>query len=191
MFHHLKTHLITFLGLLALGSPLCLQAASGSANTASYVKAHIDQYDGKAVSLDVVALRLLSPFTTNENYVMLGAGTWDDENRSPGGKILVIANKDDKDKLVNRYGTTVEHDGREIDTKSLRGTVHLVNIDGFPPFIYLDLTDGAFTPTAEQLRELAGQNDGPRGERRGPRPGRGNSPETSGDLDSDGGNLPY
>ena len=190
MFHHLKTHLITFLGLLALGSPLCLQAASGSENTASYVKAHIDQYDGKAVSLDVVAMRLLCPFTTDENYVMLGAGTWDDDNRSPGGKILVIANKDDKDKLV-RYGTTIAHEGREIETKSLRGIIHLVNVDGFPPFIYLDLTDGAFTPSAEQLRELAGQNDGPRGEHRGPRPGRGNSPETSGELDSDGGNLPY
>ncbi len=195
MFHPLKTHLPAFLALLALGSPLCLRAADGSENTASYVKAHIDGYDGKAVSLDVAAVRLMRPFTTDESFVVLGVGTWDDENNSPGGKILAIANKDEKDKLVHRYGTTVERDRRELETKSLRGTVHLVDVEGFPPFIYLDLTDGAFTPTAVQLRELAGVGDGPEGRRGPPRRGPG-GPDRQGQggaspVDSDGGMLPY
>ncbi|QYY35594.1 hypothetical protein [Ruficoccus sp. ZRK36] len=186
---HLKSYLPAFLALVALGSPLCLRAASGSENTASYVTAHIDTLDGKTVSLDVVAVRLMRPFTTNESFVVLGAGTWDDENNSRGGKMLVIANKDDKDKLVGRYGTTPEHQGRDVETKSMRGVVRLADVEGFPPLVYLDLTDGAFEPTAEQLRELAGMHGGPRG-RRGPPEGRGDGPPST-DQDSDDGKLPY
>jgi len=145
------------LAILALASISSVQADVGSKNTASYVKAQIDKLDGKAVTLDVAMIRLLRPFTTNENFVLFGAMTVDDENHSGGGGILVVANKADKDKLVRRYGTTAERErGEGVESESMRGVLHLVNED-HQKYIYLDLTDGAFNPSEDDMRVIRGE----------------------------------
>ncbi len=147
----LKVIPLVTLALLALGGFSSVHADVGSKKTASYVKAQIDKLDGKTVSLDVAMIRLLRPFTTNENFVLLGAMTVDEENHSAGGGILVVADKADKDKLVRRYGTTVEREkGKGVESESMRGVLHLVN-EGHKKYIYLDLTDGAFQPGESDL----------------------------------------
>ncbi|MEM9226720.1 MAG: hypothetical protein AAGA45_02025 [Verrucomicrobiota bacterium] len=154
---HKTTPLTLILAVLALalGGISTANADVGSRNTASYVKAQIDKLDGKKVTLDVLMVRLLRPFTTNENYVLLGVATVDDENRSGGGTIIAVANKEDKDAIIRRFGTTVDRDnGRVPDAESMRGTVHLVDRELGRDYIYLDLTDGAFNPSTEDVREI-------------------------------------
>lgn len=166
----IKTSLIALLAIVALGCFTTARADAGSRNTASYVKAQIDKLDGKSVSLDVAFVRMLRPFTTHEEFVLLGAATVDEDNHSGGGGILVVANKADKDALVRRYGTTIDRDrGDGVETKSMRGVVHLVTgKEGRGKYVYLDLTDGAFNPTEQDVREIAGERfDGALGLKKG------------------------
>lgn len=131
--------LIALLGLAPLGA----SAGASGENTAAHVKAYAEELEGEKVSLDVVFIRMHRYAPEDVPYVFFWAMTVDDKERAGGGAILVVADKEDKDSLVRRFGTNLERDrGDGPETKTLRGTVRFVEREGKGRRVYLDITDG-------------------------------------------------
>ena len=136
---------------------------AGSNDTASYYRAHFEDYTGKSVSLDVAFIRVL-PVNIGDGYFAFIAMTFDDKNNSGGGAIAVVAPADQKDSIVSKYGTTVEREGkRDRDTKKLRGTLQSVTSAGGIKYTpYVDMTDGAFKPNEAFTKVALGAKDNKR-----------------------------
>lgn len=122
--------------------PVGLRAAASGEHTASHVKAYADQYEGEKVSLDVAFIRFHRQAPDNVPYVFFWATTIDEDARSGGGAILVVADASDKSSLIRKYGTNLDREKREAPAiESLRGTVRVVEREGRPRQVYLDITD--------------------------------------------------
>lgn len=167
----LKILLIALLGAAPFGA---FAAASGE-NTAAHVKAYAEELEGEKVNLDVVFIRTHRYANEDVPYVFFWAMTIDEDERVGGGTILVVADKDDKDSLIRRYGTNLERDrGDGPEYKSMRGTVRFVEREGRGRRVYLDITgDGVDLSNApDELINDEGDSSGlalPPG--RGPRGG--------------------
>ncbi|MGF1483220.1 MAG: hypothetical protein ACFBZ8_02520 [Opitutales bacterium] len=172
------------LGLISLTAVMASVGANAdSKNTAAFLKAHVDKLEGKTVSVDTPFLRVLPAFSDSEEYVVFWVPTVDTDNRAPGGAIIAIADAEDKDKLISRYGLAPEREAsRVVQTKRLRGVLRQVAIaprgdeeavaeeeaiQRGPVFI--DLTDEGISGD-EALAKFIRRHDGagPRGPRRGP-----------------------
>ncbi|WOO41848.1 hypothetical protein [Rubellicoccus peritrichatus] len=154
---------------LSLFAALFLTSAyAGTNDTASYYRAHFEEYAGKTVSLDVAFIRVL-PVDIGEDYFAFIVSTVDDDNRSRGGSIAVVASKDKKNNIVSRYGTTADRDGkRSVETKKLNGTLESmpnINTNSYTP--YIDMTDGEFEPNGEfgKIARGAGSGIGKKGKK--------------------------
>ncbi|GHC13243.1 hypothetical protein [Cerasicoccus arenae] len=133
---------IVSLALLGF-APFGAYAAASGDNTAAHTKAYAEELEGEKVSLDVVFIRLSRHAPEDVPYVFFWAMTIDDDAHSGGGAILVVADKDDKDALIRKYGTNLDRDRGEggPEHKSLRGTVRIVERKGKSRHVYLDVTD--------------------------------------------------
>lgn len=135
------------LALSLLAALILTPAFAGENDTASYYRAHFEDYAGKSVSVDVAFLRVL-PVDIGDDYFAFVVATVNDEDRSGGGGIAVVAPKDKKNSIVNKYGTSAEREGkRSVETKKLTGTLESISKEGAIRYTpYIDMTDGAFEP---------------------------------------------
>ncbi|WP_309385816.1 hypothetical protein [Cerasicoccus frondis] len=134
----LKIALAAFIGF----SPFVALAGTSGVNTASHVKAMAPELEGEKVSLDVVFIRVNRHAPDDVPYVFFWAATIDEDEVAKGGAILVVADKEDKDTLIRRYGTNLERDrGQGPESKTLRGTVRLAGREDGPKRAYIDITD--------------------------------------------------
>lgn len=116
-------------------------AASGK-NTAAHVKAHADEYVGERVTLDVVYIRINNNTPPDIPYVFFRSITVDEDAHARGGSILTVADADDKDTLIRRFGTNLDRKGpHHVDINSMRGTVGIVEREDWARVVYLDLTE--------------------------------------------------
>jgi len=115
-------------------------SARDSDDTASYYKAHAYDYENKKVEIEVAFVHGIAKGREAENGLRLvRAHTYNEDGNSSGGNILCVVSEADYDRLIDRYGTSIERKGREPDTRSLRGTLRI--LDKKRDLIYLDLTD--------------------------------------------------
>ncbi|WP_309400519.1 hypothetical protein [Cerasicoccus maritimus] len=136
----IKSSLKIALAALVGFSPIIAQAGTSGVNTAAHVKAMAPELEGKKVSLDVAFIRINRHAPDDVPYVFFWAATIDDDEVAKGGVILVVADKEDKDTLIRRYGTNIERGNGGPETKSLRGTVRLAGREGGPKRAYIDMT---------------------------------------------------
>ncbi|MEO0797224.1 MAG: hypothetical protein AAFX93_18880 [Verrucomicrobiota bacterium] len=127
---------------LLISAPLGAFAAASGENTAAHVKAYATEFEGENHSLDVVFIRFHRHAPENVPYTFFWAMTIDEDARAGGGAILVVADGDDRDKLIRRYGTNLDRDGRDgPDHNSMRGTVRMVQRENGRQAVYLDITE--------------------------------------------------
>ncbi|WOO42717.1 hypothetical protein [Rubellicoccus peritrichatus] len=139
----MKHTLLSLLLATAVGaiSTSAYGAASGE-HTAAHVKAHADEYVGENVTLDVVYIRINNHTPPDVPYVFFRSVTIDEDAHARGGSILTVADADDKQKLIRRFGTNLDRKGfRDIDVNKMRGVVRVVEREDRPRVIYLDLTE--------------------------------------------------
>lgn len=157
------------LALSLLAAFIFTPAFAGDNDTASYYRAHFEDYAGKTVSLDVAFIRVL-PVDVGEGFFAFVISTYDDKNNSRGGSIVVVASADKKDAIISRYGTTVEREARHVpDTTKLSGTLESVAKGNNSYTPYVDMTDGEFEPNGAFGKIVAGAAMG-RGPKGGKRP---------------------
>ncbi|MGF1448268.1 MAG: hypothetical protein ACFB20_02495 [Opitutales bacterium] len=120
---------ILTLGMLSLATVFATVSAHAGSdkNTAAYLKAHVDKLEDKAVSVEVPFVRVLPALSDNESYVVFWVPTVNTEDNLPGGHILAVADAEDKDKLISRYGLNADREGRrEVETKRMRGILRQI-----------------------------------------------------------------
>ena len=98
-----------------------------SKHTADYIKGLAPEYIDKKVSLDVSSVSLI-PGKEHPEFGFLIATTYDTRNRVPGGRIILVADKEKSIDLVKRYGVKPDVDrGRrgiiDVDTLRLSGVL--------------------------------------------------------------------
>ena len=102
-----------------------LALADQSRHTASYYKGLAPEYIGKKISLDVSAVHPLHR-AESEKFGFLVAQTFDTRNRTDGGKIFVVSDKEELLDLVKRFGVKPDVErarrgGTDVDTTRLTG----------------------------------------------------------------------
>ncbi len=120
---------ILTLGMLSLAAALTAVSAHAASerNTAAYLKAHIDKLEGKTVSVEVPFVRVLPKLSDNETHVVFWVPTVNEDENVGGGHILAVADADDKEKIISRYGLYADREGRrDIESKSLRGVLRQI-----------------------------------------------------------------
>ncbi len=156
---NIKSSLRILLFALLGAAPAAIYAAASGEHTAAHVKAYAEELEGEKVSLDVVFIRMHRHSPEEVPYIFFWAVTIDEDAQSGGGSILVVADKDDKDALVRRYGTNLDRDADGPKYKSMRGTVRFVEREGRGRHVYFDITDNGVDLTnapAELLSEDGG-----------------------------------
>lgn len=142
--------------MLLAGAGVATAGTSGK-NTAAFYKANIDKYEGKRVTIDVAFVRAVAMRQEPEDYRLFWAATVDEDERAPGGGIIIVADRADAEKLLRKYGTNVERDGPrrgEVELDSMRGTLRKIDLERMRKVPYLDLTDGGVNLSEEARKAM-------------------------------------
>ena len=129
-----------------------LAIADPSRHTASYYKGLAPEYIGKKISLDVAAVHPLHK-AQSEKFGFLVAQTFDTRNRSDGGKIFVVSDKEELLDLVKRFGVKPDVErarrgGTDVDTTRLTGILRQAE----NKMLYLDTAESEVP--SDVLKEL-------------------------------------
>ncbi len=157
---------IAFTVVAVLGQTL-LQAQS-SRHTADYFRLEADKYEDRKISIDVAAVNEIKGLK-NDDYGFLQATTYDTRNRTPGGTMFVVADKEEITKIIKKFGMRPEVDrdrgsGRDVETLRLTGVLRQTDKDK----VYLDIAEedvpaSVLTELKESMNGKAtkGRNAGP------------------------------
>jgi len=125
---------------LVIAVPIPAFGAASGENTAAHVKAYAQELEGERVTLDVVFIRIHRHAPEDVPYAFFWALTMDEDARAPGGAILVVADAEDRDSLIRRYGTNLDRDNRGVEHESMRGVVRIIQRPNGKRIVYLDIT---------------------------------------------------
>lgn len=125
--------------LLLTLAPYSEIMAGESKRTANYIKAYPDKYSGKKVTLDVAFINRINLNLDESKIVLFRAHTFDVDNRSGGGDIVVIADLKEADKLIKKYGTSIQKSPFP-NTRPMSGIMHILQGHGPAYEVYVNIS---------------------------------------------------
>ena len=137
---------------LVILSTASMAFADQSRHTANYFKGLAPEYIGKKISLDVSAVHPMHK-AESDTFGFLVAQTFDTRNRTDGGKIFVVSDKEELLDLVKKFGSKPDIErgrrgGFDIDTTRLTGVLRQTDNNA----LFLDIAEQEVP--GDVLREL-------------------------------------
>ncbi len=134
---------IFFLAALASWMTSALHAAAQAGDsTANLYQSNPDAYLNERVNIEISHVEIVPAVKGIEGLTFIFANTYDFDNNCSGGKMLVIVQEKDAERLRRKYGTIMDKDGSgQPETKRLRGTLRMVG----DSMIYIDYSDEIYS----------------------------------------------
>lgn len=128
-------------------------AAQAGDSTANLYLSNPDAYLDQRVDLEISYVEIVPAVKGKgiEGLTFIFANTYDFDNHCNGGKMLIIVQEQDVEKVRRKYGTILDKSGGgEPETKRLRATLRMVG----DSMVYIDYSDEIYSIVEAHYDEM-------------------------------------
>ncbi len=127
-------------------------------DSARHYKSQPEQFDGQSVDVDCTHVKRINGGPQVPGVAFFVANTFDEDNQSHGGVIVVAVLEADASSFVNKFGTVPDRKKNRnstedrVDTTRLKGTFHQLS----KGHVYIDYSGGAHELILQKVEDAQG-----------------------------------